>query len=145
MIIEGLHLVITGRLRIIAAGASVRSAALAFADHRIGLLVVSGEEGGAIGVVSKSDLVRHLAAGGAIQTPVSSMMSRSVVSCAPADDLYSAWQLMTAEGLQNMPVLGDGGRPLGVLDIRDALAALLNEERYQERLLVNYISGVGYQ
>jgi hypothetical protein len=53
--------------------------------------------------------------------------------------------MMTARRLQNMPVLEGGDRPLGVLDIRDALAALLDEERYEERLLANYVSGVGYQ
>jgi CBS domain-containing protein len=145
MIIEGLHLATAARMRVIAAGVSVRSAALAFADHQIGLLVVSGEDGRAVGVISKSDLVRHLAAGGAGKMPVSLVMSRPIVSCAPGDDLHSAWQMMTARALQNMPVLANGDRPLGVLDIRDALAALLGEEQYQERLLANYISGIGYQ
>jgi hypothetical protein len=52
---------------------------------------------------------------------------------------------MAARGLQNVPVLGKGEKPLGILDIRDALAALLDEEQYQERLLANYIAGVGYR
>lgn len=51
---------------------------------------------------------------------------------------------MSARRLQNMPVLGTDSRPLGVLDIRDALEALLENEQYQEQVLVNYISGVGY-
>jgi predicted transcriptional regulator len=76
---------------------------------------------------------------------VSAAMSRPIVSCAPEDDLHSTWQMMTARGLQNMPVLVNGDRPLGVLDIRDALAALLDAEEYQEQVLVNYISGVGYR
>ena len=145
MIVERLHQATSARLRVIASTASVRSTALAFDDHLIGLLVVCGADGRAVGVVSKSDLVRHLAAGGPGQALVSPVMSRPIVSCAPADDLYSTWQMMTARGLQNLPVLEDGGRPLGVLDIRDALAALLDQEQYQERLLANYISGVGYQ
>jgi CBS domain-containing protein len=145
MIVEGLRLATAGRMKTIEAEASVRSAALAFADHRIGLLVVCGEDGRAAGVISKSDLVRHLASGGAGQTPVRPVMSRPVVSCAPTDDLHSTWQTMTARGLQNMPVLGKDGKPLGILDVRDALAALLDEEQYQERLLADYISGVGYR
>ena len=36
-------------------------------------------------------------------------------------------------------------RPLGVLDIRDALMVLFEQEEQQERLLINYIAGVGYQ
>jgi hypothetical protein len=52
---------------------------------------------------------------------------------------------MRAQSLQNMPVLGTDARPLGVLDIRDALKALYEQEEYQERLLSNYVGGVGYQ
>jgi CBS domain-containing protein len=144
MIIKGLTRSTAARMRIVEADASIGSAALAFADRRVGLLVVCGEGGRALGVISKSDLVRHLAGGGAGQTAVSAAMSRPIVSCAPEDDLHSTWQMMTARGLQNMPVLVNGERPLGVLDIRDALAALLDAEEYQEQMLVNYISGVGY-
>jgi CBS domain-containing protein len=145
MVIKGLHVATAARMRVIAADASVRSAAAAFADYQVGLLVVCAEGGKTLGVVSKSDLVRHLATGGAGHTRVAPVMSRTVVACSPEDDLYSTWQMMAARRLQNMPVLGGSDAPLGVLDIRDALAALLDEERYQEKLLTNYIAGVGYR
>jgi hypothetical protein len=44
-----------------------------------------------------------------------------------------------------MPILGPDAKPIGVLDIRDALRALFEQEEYEERLLINYIAGVGYQ
>jgi CBS-domain-containing membrane protein len=72
-------------------------------------------------------------------------MSRDVVCCGVEDDLYAAWQKMAGRSLQNMPVLDAGAKPLGVLDIRDALKALFEQEEYQERLLINYVAGVGYQ
>ena len=52
---------------------------------------------------------------------------------------------MAARRLQNMPVLDADSKPLGVLDIRDALQALLAAEEYQEQVLINYISGVDYR
>ena len=52
---------------------------------------------------------------------------------------------MSARRLQNMPVLSTDLKPIGVLDIRDALQALLAQEQYQEQLLVDYVSGVGYR
>ena len=52
---------------------------------------------------------------------------------------------MSARRLQNMPVLSADSKPIGVLDIRDALQALLEQEQYQEQLLVDYVSGVGYR
>ncbi len=144
MFVKELKQEAAARLKVVAAAASVQSAALALSDHGIGLLVVCSE-GRAIGVVSKSDLIRHIAAGGRADTLVAPVMSAPIVACTPEDELYWTWETMSVRGLQNMPVVGSGGEPLGVLDIRDALGALLDEERYQERLLANYISGVGYR
>ena len=144
MFVKDLQQAAAKRLTVVAGSTSVRRAARAFSDRHVGLLVVCGGAGGVIGVVSKSDLIRHMAAGGNGDGPVAPVMSTPVLACAPADELYPTWQSMAARSLQNLPVLGGEGRPLGVLDIRDALGALLDEEQYQERLLTNYISGVGY-
>jgi CBS domain-containing protein len=96
-------------------------------------------------VVTKSDLARHLATAGAADAPVALLMNRPIVSCAPNDDVYGVWKTMTARKLQNVPVLGVDLKPLGVLDIRDAMQVLFEQELYQEQELVNYISGVGYR
>jgi hypothetical protein len=52
---------------------------------------------------------------------------------------------MVARSLQNVPVINDGAKPLGILDIRDAMKALFEEEELQERMLFNYVTGVGYR
>jgi hypothetical protein len=52
---------------------------------------------------------------------------------------------MAVRGLQNMPVLSADSAPVGILDVRDALKALFMNEEYQERLLQDYIGGVGYR
>ena len=52
---------------------------------------------------------------------------------------------MSARNLQNIPVIGGGSRPQGILDIRDAMKVLFDEEEMQERMLVNYVTGVGYR
>ncbi len=72
-------------------------------------------------------------------------MSRNVRSCRREDDLYATWQRMAGQNLQNMPVLSAELVPVGVLDIRDALKVLFEQEEYQEQLLINYVAGVGYQ
>ena len=53
--------------------------------------------------------------------------------------------MMTAQNLENVPVLDADLRPLGILNIRDAMKVLFEEEEFLEHALVNYISGVGYQ
>jgi CBS domain-containing protein len=145
MRIDTLHRVISARLVVIATDATLRTAASKFSSPHIGLLVVCDENSKIAGVVSKSDLLRHLTQVGLVQAPVAALMSRDVVSCGPDDDLYVTWQKMGARSLQNMPVLGTDAKPIGVLDIRDALKVLFEQEEYQERLLSNYVGGVGYQ
>ena len=69
--------------------ASVASAAKGLADHDIGALVVTGAEGGAVGIVSERDILRALSAEGTavLTRPVAEIMSRQVMTCAPKDKL----------------------------------------------------------
>jgi CBS domain-containing protein len=145
MRIDTLRPAISDRLAVIAIGATLRAAAVALSKSHVGLVVVCDERSRAAGVVTKSDIVRYLMCVGVAEAPVATLMSRDIVSCAPEDDLYATWQRMTARSLQTMPVLGADAKPLGVLDIRDALKALFEQEQYQERLYFNYITGIGYQ
>ncbi len=145
MRIDALREAIAARLAVIAAHATLQSAAAVFLRPHVGLVVVCDEEGTIAGVISKSDLVRHLASEGAADAPVATRMSRNIVWCRPEDDLHDTWKLMAARNLQNIPVLNAGLKPLGILDVRDALKALFEQEEYEEALMSNYIAGVGYQ
>jgi CBS domain-containing protein len=145
MRIEQLTSTTSARLMTVRVDATLQTAALSFSKPGVGLVVVCHGNGEATGVLSKSDLVRHLADPYPEQRTVAALMSRHIISCHPDDDVHSVWQIMTAQALQNMPVLGDGRRPLGILDIRDAMRALFEQEEFQERLLANYIAGIGYQ
>ena len=145
MRIDHLHSLTSSRLRVIGADATVQAAALALTEPNIGLVVVCHDHGEAAGVLSKSDLVRHLALSGSAGATAATLMTRRVVSCRPNDDVHEVWQAMTAQALQNMPVLGADSKPLGILDIRDAMNALLEQEEFEEQLLANYIAGIGYR
>ena len=145
MQIDHLHSLTSPRLRVINADATVQAAALALTEPNIGLVVVCHDGGEAAGVLSKSDLVRHLALSGSAGATAATLMTRRVVSCRPDDDVHAVWQTMTAQALQNVPVLGANSRPLGILDIRDAMNVLLEQDEIEEQLLANYIAGIGYQ
>jgi CBS domain-containing protein len=43
----------------------------------------------------------------------------------------------------HIPVVDENSKPLGVVNARDALRALLAEEKYEESLLRDYVMGVG--
>jgi CBS domain-containing protein len=145
MRIERLHPMTSARLIVIDVNATLQTAALTLSNPGIGLAVVSGEDGKAAGVLSKSDLIRHLTDRQPARIPVQALMSRNIISCDPADELRAAWQTMVDRRLQNMPVLGADLKPLGVLDIRDAMKVLYEQEQLQEHMLADYIAGIGYQ
>ncbi len=42
-------------------------------------------------------------------------------------------------------VLSADRKPLGMLDISDAMKALFEQEEFEERQLTHYIAGIGYQ
>ncbi|AAK89136.1 CBS domain-containing protein [Agrobacterium fabrum] len=143
MRIEKLYPMTSARLMMIDVAATLQVAALTLSNPGIGLAVVRGQGGKAAGVLSKSDLIRHMT-DGEQEASVESLMSRNIVSCSPADELQTAWQVMVDNRVQNMPVLDADARPLGVLDIRDALKVLFEQEQLQEHMLANYIAGIGY-
>jgi len=145
MQVHHLHSVTSSRLMTVDLDAELRTTALLFANPGVGLVVICDRSGQAAGVISKSDLVRHLATSKSNEAMVAALMSRSIVSCGPADDLHSVWETMAGRSLQNIPVLDAASKPIGILDIRDALKALLEQEEIQEHMLTNYVAGIGYQ
>lgn len=145
MRIDNLHMAISARLAIVDINATLQTAAFSLSRPGIGLVVVCDGAGTAAGVLSRSDLVRHLATAGAAGKSVAPAMSRPVIFCGPSDDVHHIWQTMTARNLQNVPVLDASLRPLGILDVRDAMQVLFEQEQIQEQMLVDYITGVGYR
>jgi signal-transduction protein with cAMP-binding, CBS, and nucleotidyltransferase domain len=145
MQVDRLHAVTLPRLEIISVTATLQVAARALCRPGIGLLIACGKGGMAQGVLTKSDLVRQLALAATPDDLVAPLIGRDVVSCRAEDNVYEVWQMMTVRKLQNVPVLDVDLRPLGVLDIRDAMHALFEAEQYQERALVDYIAGIGYR
>lgn len=145
MLVHKLEAQTASRLAVIDANAPVQTAALSLSRPGIGLVIVCGAQGSAEGVLSKSDLIRHLTNPAAPAPPVSALMSTSIISCRLHDDLHAVWRTMAARKLQNIPVVDAGARPLGILDIRDAMQALFEQEEMLERVLSDYVAGVGYR
>ncbi len=99
------------------------------------------------GVITKTDVVGRISecGEGACTTAAALVMSSDVLLCAPRDLLHDVWSKMKARGLKNVPIAGADGRPVGVLNARDALGVLLQEVKDEESLLRDYVMGVGYR
>lgn len=110
------------------------------------LVIVCGASGVMEGVISKTDLVRllgqcHL---DICMMPAARAMTSNVVHCHPTDLLQDVWLRMKERGIRHVPVVDRESRPLGLINARDALQALLSESKDEEALLRDYVMGVGY-
>lgn len=111
------------------------------------LVVVCGPTGAVAGVITKTDVVARISEyqGAACTTAAALVMSADVLQCAPDDLVRDVWSKMKSRGLKNIPVAGVDGRPVGVLNARDVLSALLKKVSGEESLLRDYVMGVGYR
>ena len=135
------------RLAVLSQEALVPEAARILADANTPLVVVCDRNGAAVGVMSRTDIIRLLARAGteACNTHAGTIMSSPIVSCRVDQPVHEVWTNMNVRSLRCAPILDNEGRPQGIVHARDIARALLDEETHQEELLRDYIMGIGYQ
>ena len=142
------HLNAVAHSRLVTAALHTRllEAAEKLANTQIGLVVVCDPDGVVAGVISKSDIVRQIGhcVGSACQTLARDLMTTDVVCCQPDDCLADVLAMMEQRGLVHIPLLDGERRPIGVINARDALRALVQAGEYEEALLRDYVMGIGY-
>ena len=135
------------RLTTIRIDALLIDAARALSGRPGELVVVCDSDGKVAGVITKADVVRQIThcEGAACRMVAASAMTRDVVSCHSDEPLSGVWSRMRQNGLRHIPVVDDRSRPIGVIDARDALQALLGSAASEVELLRDYVMSVGYQ
>lgn len=119
---------------------SVADAVTLLAARRIGAVIIGGDDGAVLGILSERDIVRALAAGAdALQHPVSRYMTSEVVTCAPDMLIVDVMEEMTAGRFRHMPVM-EGGRLAGIVSIGDVVKHRLDEMQHETQALRQYIT-----
>ena len=121
-------------------GVSLADAAMTLRDKSIGALVVSNDGQHIDGILSERDVVRALANHGAsvLGRPVSSAMSKDVVTCRADDAVESLMLSMTERRIRHLPVVDDDGLLGGVISIGDVVKARLGQLEAENRQLYDY-------
>lgn len=103
---------------------SVRETASKLLEYRVGALVVTDSANKMVGIISERDLVQVVANPDpkAAEFPVSELMTRSVMTCGPDDEVTFVLHQMTEHAIRHMPVL-EVGELVGVLSIRELTKA----------------------
>ena len=125
------------RLAMVNAAAPVKQAADLMSKPHTDLVVVCGEDGGMVGVLTKTDIVGQIrqCIGSGCTARVDTIMTRDVISCGPDEALHDVWSVMKNRGLQRIPIVDENRTPIGIIYARDAVQCLLGEVENDEALL----------
>jgi CBS domain-containing protein len=115
---------------------TVETVAARLSTHNIGAMPVCGAGDVLVGVISGRDLVQAFAKDAAHfrERRARDLMTREVIACEPADSMAAAEKLMNEHHIRHLPVI-EGAKLVGVLSIRDAVAARLSESRDEVNFL----------
>jgi CBS domain-containing protein len=118
---------------------TLAEAAKLLAERKIGAVLVMSNAR-MEGILSERDIVRSLGERGAavLTEPISSVMTRRVVSCKPQDTVASIMEVMTNGKFRHLPVI-EGGAVVGLISIGDIVKWRVQEYENEQEALRQYI------
>ncbi len=126
----------------VAPDTSIAEVVSELAKHGIGAIVVSEDGESIAGIVSERDVVRRLAKEPEtlLELPVSEIMTSSVYTCDPKDQMETLMATMTHKRIRHVPVLKND-KLVGIISIGDVVKFRLQDLETENQQLVEYISG----
>ncbi len=137
----------------IAVGKTVHDAIGTLNEHGIGALIVIGESGEISGIITERDIMRDCGERcvrqadpsedhGDCPALVEGVMTKDLVIGVPDDGVDYVMAVMTNNKIRHLPILEDG-ELAGIISIGDVVNAHVEEADHENRLLKDYIHGVG--
>jgi CBS domain-containing protein len=107
----------------------VEDAANTMLDNEVGSVLVVGDDGKIVGILTSSDFVGIVAASKPkAQTTVERYMSTDVTATTAQTSIQDAADAMVEHGIHHLPVVEEDGSPIGMLSSSDLTAYLSREE-----------------
>ena len=121
---------------------TVSQAVTRLEGNGIGALVIVDQAGKPVGILSERDIARGVTRHGARlpEAPISSLMTRELVTCKPDDSVADIMAVMTDRRIRHVPVLRDG-KLAGIVSIGDVVKVRLGEIEQEASALRAYIAG----
>ncbi|WP_069807718.1 CBS domain-containing protein [Vulcanisaeta thermophila] len=95
--------------------------------NNVGSVVIIDEDGKPTGIFTERDLVRIVAEGISLNTPLSKVMSKKLITANPDESIISAAMKMLENNIRHLPVT-ESSRVVGIVSIRDILRSLMAQE-----------------
>lgn len=130
----------TSGLVTISPEASLTEAVQSLSQNRIGAIVATGPDGHLEGILSERDVVRILGERGpdVLSQPVSSVMTRAVVTCTADETVPAIMERMTRGRFRHVPVVS-GSKLVGIISIGDVVKYRVEEMERESAELRDYI------
>ncbi len=106
----------------VAPTATVRTAVEQMNQHSAGCVLVE-DKGRLVGIFTERDVLTRIAGAGIDidRTTVDSVMTRDPESLSPDDRVSYALNKMSVGGYRHIPLVDDGGHPVGVVSMRNVV------------------------
>ncbi|MDI4663343.1 CBS domain-containing protein [Xanthobacter autotrophicus] len=120
--------------------ATVGDAVARLAGRRIGAIVVVDDAMSVEGIISERDVVRLIGEQGVgvLAEPLSSVMTRAVVTCTPDETIPVIMERMTRGRFRHVPVVS-GDKLVGIISIGDVVKFRVEEMERESAQLRDYI------
>lgn len=105
---------------------SVEEVAKIMYDNKIGSVLIVGKDGKLEGIVTERDIL-FAAANGKVGKglPAYMIMTENPITVTPGTPLIDAIKRMREANIRHLPVVDEGGKPLGMVSLRDVIDAVL--------------------
>ena len=122
--------------------ATVLDAIRALCQNRVGALLVVGEDGQLIGIISERDVLFQCCKNhaGCDRVAVASIMTRNPLVAHPTDTVEDALQIMTAKRVRHLPII-ENDQIVGIVSLGDVLRRLYRQDELKIRYLGDYLGG----
>ncbi|HHT13174.1 MAG TPA: CBS domain-containing protein [Propionibacterium sp.] len=111
-------------------------------EHRIGAVVITGDDDAVVGIAGERDVVNGLKQYGSelLTHPISDILETDVHTCGMDDELAAVASEMTQFRMRHLPVMVDG-RLAAIVSIGDIVKSRIDQLQDEQEHLVNYLRG----
>jgi CBS domain-containing protein len=100
---------------------SVRAAIDMLNEKHIGSLLITGSDQKCLGIFTERDVIRVVAQGVNLDTPIEEAMTSNVVTIGEEASLEEARRLIVTHAVRHLPVVNGQGKLVGLLSVRKLL------------------------
>lgn len=111
---EGVERVMNRRPLMVEKGTTVDEVMSRMREHKSGYALVCAD-GVLVGVFTERDALRLMAEGASVDFPIEQVMTQKPTTLGPKNTVAAAVHSMTGGGYRRLPIVDEGGHPLGVV------------------------------